>query len=156
MACKWVRFAYRVLPLPAWRAFLLDRHMDSCPFCQGDALGDMAIRSLGMMPSDLDNEPPLRPFAAGARPAPRRRVFRLSYAYGIFLAAVALGAVIIVSRLVPPADPPQGIVTVMEDEDEARVFAVLASRIGDGIAQPVIFKTHQPGLTIVWFEKQIN
>jgi len=156
MACRWVRFAYRLLPVPAWRAFLLDRHIDHCPSCQGAALDDAAIRSLGVTPSGLDNELPLPPFAAVLRAAPRRRHFRLSYAYGLILAVVALGAVVVVSRLVPPASLPQGIVTVMEDEEDPRVFAVLAARIGDSSAQPVILKTHQPGLTIVWFEKNIH
>ena len=113
MTCKWVRFAYRLLPLPAWRAFLLDRHMDSCPSCQGTALEHAKIRSLGITPAHLDNEPPLSPFAAGLRAVPRRHAFRLSYAYGLVLAAVAVGAGIVVSRLAPPADLPQGIVTVM-------------------------------------------
>jgi hypothetical protein len=156
MACKWVRFAYRLLPLPAWRAFLLDRHIDACPFCQSAACDDAEIRSLGITPAGLDTEPPLRPFAVGARPAPRRRAFRLSYAYGAFMAVVAVGAVVVMSRLVPPAAVPQGIVTVMEDGDDARVFAVLEARIGGEPVRPVVFKPGQPGMTIVWFEKNSN
>jgi len=156
MACKWVRFAYRLLPLPAWRAFLLDRHMDSCPSCQGAALDDAEIRSLGVTPSGLYNEPPLSPFAAGLHAAPRRSSLRLSYAHGLFLAAVAVGAVIVVSRLAPPMGPAQGIVTIMEDEDDSRVFAVLEAKISGEPARPVVFKPGQPGMTIVWFEKIIN
>jgi hypothetical protein len=156
MTCKWVRFAYRSLPLPAWRAFLLDRHMDSCPSCQGAALNDAEIRSLGVTPAGLDNEPPLSPFAAGLRAAPRRRAFRLSYATGLILAVVAVGAVVVVSRLAPPMAPAQGIVTVIEEEDDSRVFAVLEAKIGGEPARPVVFKPGQPGMTIVWFEKTVN
>jgi anti-sigma factor RsiW len=156
MACKWVRFAYRFVPLSAWRAFLLDRHIDHCPACREEALGDAAIRSLGVTPAGLMAEPPLRPFAAPRSTARRRSALRLSYAYGLFLAVLAVGAVVVISRLAPPVGPPRGIVTVMEDEGDARVFAVLAARIGDSTAQPVILKTHQPGITIVWFEKNIQ
>lgn len=154
MACKWVRFAYRVLPLPAWRAFLLDRHIGHCPHCQDGALDDEAIRSLGETPAVLESEPPLSPFAAG-RARPREREFRSGwrYALGVFLAAVALGTAVVVLRLAPPAAPVQGMVTVMEGEADACVFAVLDARIGDHPAQPVIFKPGQPGMTIVWFEK---
>jgi hypothetical protein len=83
MACRWVRFAYRALPLPAWRAFLLDRHIDRCPRCQGDTLNDAAIRSLGVTAADLQGEPLLRPFAAERRSA-RARALRpgWSYAFG--------------------------------------------------------------------------
>lgn len=156
MACKWVRFAYRFVPLPAWRAFLLDRHIDRCPACREDALDDAAIRSLGVTPAGLKDEPPLRPFAAARSAAPRRRAFRLSYSYGLILAVVAVGAMVVVSRLAPPMSPAQGIVTVMEDEDETRVFAVLEAKIGGEPARPVVFKPGQPGMTIVWFEKTVN
>jgi len=156
MACKWVRFAYRLLPLPAWRAFWLTRHIDHCPCCRADALDDEAIRSLGVTAAGLMDEPPLRPFVVGMRPEPRRRAFRLSYVYGAFLAVVAVGAVVVISRLVPPAVTAQGIVTVMEDGDDARVFAVLEAKIGGEPVRPVVFKPGQPGMTIVWFEKNCN
>ena len=156
MACRWVRFVYRVLPLPAWRALLLDRHIDRCPRCQAQALDDAAIRSLGVTAAGLMDEPPLRPFAIGVHPAPRGHAFRLSYVYGAFLAVVAVGAVVVMSRLVPPAAAAQGIVTVMEDGDDARVFAVLEAKIGGEPVRPVVFKPGPSGMTIVWFEKNCN
>ncbi len=130
MACSWVRFAYRILPLPAWRAFLLDRHIDSCPACQGAALDDAAIRSLGVTPAGLENEPPLFPFAAGSRAPARRRAsgFRWSYVYGVFLALVAVGGMVVVSRLVPRGPQATGRVFVSEAGDEPAIFAVLEAR----------------------------
>ena len=91
MACKWVRFTYRLLPLPAWRAFLLDRHIDRCPQCQAQTLGAEAIRSLGITPDRLRAEPPLLPFAAEctlSRTPARRRAWR--YAFGFFFAVALL------------------------------------------------------------------
>jgi len=157
-ACRWVRFGYRLLPLTAWRAWLLSRHMDRCPRCQSRALDDRGIRSLGVTPADLQEEPPLSPFAPASRVLPRRVAFhfRWSYAYGFVLAAAILWAVIAVSRVVPPGIEPQGTVTVAEASDEARVFAVLEARIGGEPARPVVFKPGKPGMTIVWFEKSTN
>jgi hypothetical protein len=157
MACSWVRFAYRIVPLPAWRAFLLDRHLDGCPTCQGAALDDDAIRSLGVTPAGLESEPPLFPFAAG-HAAPRSGAFRFrwSYAYGVVLAAAILGTAVGISLLVPIATLPTGTVTISEAGDDVHVFAVLAARIGDEPARPVVFKPRQPGMTIVWFEKIKN
>ena len=158
MACKWVRFAYRLFPFPAWRAFLLDRHIDHCPSCQDTALGDAAIRSLGMTPAGLENELPLFPFAAGSGSPSRGAAFRFrwSYAYGVFLVGAILWAAIAVWRIVPPAAGSRGTVTIVETDDEAGVFAVLEARVGDMPARPVIFKPEQPGMTIVWFEKTKN
>lgn len=156
MACKWVRFAYRVLPLPAWRAFLLDRHINDCPSCQSTTLGDAAIRSLGVTPAVLESEPPLSPFTAG-RARPRARALRSGwrYAFGVFLAAAILWAAVAISHIVPPGTLPQGTVTVTEGED-ACVFTVLEAKVGGEPARPLIFKPGQPGMTIVWFEKEKN
>jgi hypothetical protein len=152
MACKWVRFAYRFLPLPAWRAFLLDRHIDGCPSCQSVALGDEAVHCLGVTAADLLNEPPLRPAISTAPPA---RPFKLSwrYAYGFFLTGALILIVAALLRMAPSANPAQGSVVVMDGEADSCVFAVLEARIGNEPARPVIFKPRQPGLTIVWFEK---
>ena len=156
MACKWVRFTYRLLPLPAWRAFLLDRHIDICPRCQAGALDDRAIRPLGVTPADLADEPPLFAFAAG-RQRPRGKAFRSGwrYAFGLFLVAAILWVAVAISHIVPPGTLPQGTVTVTEGEG-ACVFAVLEAKIGNEPARPIIFKPRQPGMMIVWFEKTIN
>jgi anti-sigma factor RsiW len=152
MKCEWIRVAYRILPLPAWKAFLLDRHIDRCPRCQAQALDDAAILSLGMTPARLQNEPPLRPFApeagrsSGFRPAWR-------YAFGFFLAAAILGGAFAIWRGVSDAALPRGIVTVAETEEDARVFAVLEARVGGEPARPIVFKPGPSGMTIVWFEK---
>jgi len=157
MGCRWIRAAYAVLPLPAWRAFLLDRHINGCPRCQAEALGDAAIRSLGVTPAGLQQEPPLLPFAPGRdlpRPLTSRCVWR--YAFGVFLAAALLWLAVLIYRLAPPAAPAKGMVTVTEGEEDARVFAVLEARIGGELARSVVFKPRQPGMTIVWFEKTKN
>jgi hypothetical protein len=158
MACRWVRFAYRLLPFPAWRAFLLDRHIDGCPACQSAALDDAVIRSLGVTPADVEDEPPLAPFAAGGNARGRRPAFglRWSYAYGVFLALVAIGGWVVVARLAPRGPQATGRVFVSEAGEEPDTFAVLAARVGDRPAQPVIFKTGRPDMTIVWFEKASN
>lgn len=157
MACKWVRFAYRALPLPAWRALLLDRHINRCPRCQGEALDDAVIRSLGMTPAGLGSEPPLRPFASEREPDRRWALSRgWRYACGIFAVSVLAGIAAAIWRVVPPAELPQGVVTVSEVEEAPHVFAVLGARIGGEPARPVVFKPRQPGMTIVWFEKKAN
>ncbi len=155
MKCEWVRIAYRVLPLPPWRAFLLERHIDRCPRCQAQALDDEAILSLGVTPARLHGEPPLRPFASESG---RSRGFRPAwrYAFGFFLAAAILGGAFAIWRGVSGEPLPRGIVTVSETEEDARIFAVLEAQIGGEPARPVIFAPGQPGMTIVWFEKIQN
>jgi len=157
MACKWVCFAFRALPLPAWRTFLLDRHIDHCPRCRGGALDDEAIRSLGVTPADLQNELSLFPPAAGRR-LPRRRAipFDWRYAFGALLAVTLLGALVALFRLTPPEPIAQGTVYVTEGDAHERIFAVIEAQIGGEPARPILFKPGQPGMTIVWFEKTKN
>jgi len=157
MACKWVRFAYRVLPLPVWRAFLLDRHIDGCPSCQSVALGAAAMRSLGVTPADLPAEPPLSPWAV-RRERSRARMLcsSWSYAIGVFLVAAMLWVAVAILRIVPRETLAQGNVAVLEMEDEPNVFAVLDAKIGNEPARPMVFKPGPAGMTIVWFEKIKN
>jgi hypothetical protein len=157
MACKWVRFAYRFLPLPAWRAFLLDRHIDRCPHCQAHALDDRAVRPLGVTPADLAAEPPLFAFATDCR-RPRGKTFRdgWRYAFGLLLVAAILWVAVAISRFVPFGNLPHGTVTVTQAGSDDCVFAVIEAKIGNEPARPVIFKPRQPGMMIVWFEKIIN
>ena len=156
MACKWVRFAYRVLPLPVWRAFLLDRHIDGCPSCQSVALGAAAMRSLGVTPADLLTEPPLSPFSVQRRERPRALRRSWIYAMGVFLVAGILWAAVVILRIVPPGTLAQGTIIELEAEDEPNVFAVIGATIGNEPARSVVFKPGQPGMTIVWFEKIKN
>jgi hypothetical protein len=152
MNCSRVRFAYRALPLAPWRAFLLGRHIDRCPRCQGAALAASAVRALGRTAADLAGEPPLRPFAV-AGGAVRDRAVGRRYAFALFLAVAVLGTTAWLSRLIPRQRLPEGTVTVLEEAGGPRTFAVLEARIGDAPARPVVFKPGQRGMTIVWFER---
>jgi hypothetical protein len=152
MNCSWVRFAYRALPLAPWRAFLLDRHIDRCPHCQGQALAADALRALGKAAADLAGEPPLRPFAVAGGPF-RARAAARRYAFALFLAVAVLGATAWLWRLMPRHRLPEGTVTILEESGDDRAFAVLEARIGEEPARPVVFQPGKGGMTIVWFER---
>jgi hypothetical protein len=155
--CKWVRFGYSVLPLPGWRAFLLERHLEHCSSCQGRILDNDAIRAMGTTADALQAELPLWPVPADRH---QPRLQRLSWHYVLGLSAIAAMAwvVIEVSRFAPStsASAPKGMIREVEEADESRVFAVLTAEIGAEPARPVIFKPQLPGMTIVWFEKTKN
>jgi hypothetical protein len=152
--CKWARFGYKVLPLPGWRTFLLERHLDRCSRCQTRLLDNETIRNMGTTATGLQGEPPLWPVPA-ARPKARTLRLRWRYAFGLSLVAVLVWVAIEGLHFVPsPAlAVPKGLIQEVEESDESRVFAVLAAKIGAEPARSVIFKPQQPGMTIVWFEK---
>jgi len=152
--CKWVRLGYKILPLPFWRAFLLERHLDRCPLCQSNSIGDETIRAMGITAAALQAELPLWPVPI-TRPEPQTLRLVWRYVYGLSLIAVMVWAAIEVARFAPaPALAiPKGSIQELEEIDESRTFAVLTAKIGTEPARPVIFKPRQPGLTIVWFEK---
>lgn len=157
MICRWVRFGYKVLPLPSWRAFLLDRHLDRCPSCQRHILDDETIRTMGIPAAALQAELPLWPVPS-ARPETRKLHLGWRYAFGLSLAAALVWLTIEGLHFVssPAAAVPQGFIQEVEEISESRVFAVLEAKIGAEPARSVIFKPRLPGMTIVWFEKILN
>jgi len=156
MKCQWVRFGYKVLPLPVWRAFLLERHLDRCPICQGRILDDETIRTMGITADALQAELALWPVPSD-RLEMRKLRLGWRYAFGLSLAAALVWVAIEVSRFAPsPSALSKGAIREVEETDESQVFAVLTAEIGAEPARPVIFKPQQPGMTIVWFEKIKN
>lgn len=154
MICKWVRFGYKVLPLPGWRAFLLKRHLDCCPQCQSQTLDNETIRAMGITAASLRAELPLWPVPF-ASPETRRMYLGWRYAVGLSLAAALVWVAIAVLHF-PQSPAPKGTIRELEEIDESKVFAVLTAEIGAEPARSVIFKPRQPGMTIVWFEKIRN
>lgn len=154
MICRWVRFGYKILPLPGWRTFLLKRHLDCCPLCQSQTLDDESIRAMGITAAALQAEPLLWPVPA-ARPKARTLRLGWRYAFGLSLVAAMVWVMVEVVHFAPsPASAaPKGWIQEVEESDESRVFAVLSAKIGNESARSLIFKPQQPGLTIVWFEK---
>ena len=157
MICKWVRFGYKVLPLPGWRAFLLERHLDNCPLCQSHALDDDSIRAIGITPANLQAELPLWPVPA-ARPKPQTLRLAWRYAFGLSLVVALVWVAISVSHFAPAPSfaTLKGSIREVEEIDEASGFAVLSAKIGADSARSVIFKPRETGMTIVWFEKILN
>jgi len=152
--CKWAQFGYKALPLPGWRAFLLDRHLDQCPLCQSHILDNETIRPLGTTVDALQAELSLWPVPA-ARPLarPRRLVWRYVFALSLALAMVWVAIELPHFFPSPVSATPKGSIQEVVESDESRVFAVLEAKIGAEPARSVIFKPQQPGMTIVWFEK---
>ena len=157
MICNWARFGYKVLPLPGWRAILLERHLDHCPLCQSQTLDDENIRAMGMTAAALQAELPLWPVPA-ARPKPQILRLAWRYAFGFSLVAAMVWVAISVSHFAPAPSFATLKSSIQETEeiDEAKGFAVLSAKIGAEPARSVIFKPRETGLTIVWFEKIKN
>lgn len=157
MICRWVRFGYKVLPLPGWRVFLLERHLDRCPLCRSHTLGDETIRAMGITAAALQAELPLWPVPL-ARPKPQMLRLGWRYAFGLSLIAAMVWVAVEVARFAPsPASvAPKGFIQEVEENDESKVFAVLTAKIGAETARSVIFKPRETGMTIVWFEKIKN
>jgi hypothetical protein len=157
MICKWVRFWYKVLPLPDWRAFLLERHLDHCPLCQSLTLDDESIRAMGITAAALQAELPLWPVPT-VRHKPQTLRLAWRYALGFSLVAAMVWLAISVSHFAPGPSfaTLKGSIQEIEEIDESRAFAVLSAKIGTGPARSLIFKPRETGLTIVWFEKNKN
>ena len=54
LRCKTVELLFEALPIGAWRAFLICRHIDACPACQKKLLNLEESRALLVGPMDPD------------------------------------------------------------------------------------------------------
>jgi hypothetical protein len=76
LRCKTVELLFDALPIDAWRAFLLRRHLDRCPACQAKLVGVAESRRLLAGPPSPDEWAGLRSrlrARTAAEPAGRAR-----------------------------------------------------------------------------------
>lgn len=150
MHCRTARFCYRLLPLTAWRFYLLQRHIEDCPHCRGLAATDEEIRALAVPPVESQDEPPLRLPAPPPLVRPRPRPLRLAFGTTALL-AICIAALLLWHRPTPPPPTVPEVRAVVTTE--APSFAVVSARIDDKPARAAVFKPRTSGMTIVWYSR---
>lgn len=148
--CRLFRWLFAVLPLPALRARLIARHLESCPACASRLAEDEALRRLLPPPAWLAEAPDLWPgIAAGIRRleagSPRRPAAfpRLRWAVVGTLAAMLLLPLLYMLRRPAPR--------VVHTRPAS--FALLSATIDGQPATPYVFQAPDSDLVIVWLEK---
>ena len=53
LSCNAADLMYRIVPLKAWRAFLIRVHFERCPSCRAQLIGEAEARSLFVQEADV-------------------------------------------------------------------------------------------------------
>jgi hypothetical protein len=158
LPCKTVEWLYEALPIDAWRAWLVRRHMEKCPACGKKLLGLEEARALLAGPVSPDEWTGLRHRLIGIRDAqPTGRRSRVGSSMGWFR-IWAPRAIMLLALLIA------GFWLVRESgrevslADAAHVlerFELDYVRVGGQPAEAIVYQPQGTDMIIVWAEKPL-
>lgn len=154
--CKTVELLYSLIPLKAWRGFLLSRHMESCPHCQAALVsrqeaGSLLLQEKGAAPSGalwtkVESALLEETRGEGSKVQAGRPDFRLRWGWAV--ATASLGAVLLGFLFL--RDFRTGRVSA--DAVPAR-FELDYVRVGGQPANAVVYQPQGSDMIIVWAGK---
>jgi hypothetical protein len=153
--CHLVSFFYAVLPLKMWRAYLIRRHIENCPFCQARLASRDEAAPLLMLESDIGPQPSLWPrVKAGlVSPAEGRERERWPWARMQWRWAAAAAGILIVGLssflVLKDYKPAPG----MTGNGASETFRINYLKVEDKPAQAYLYRPHGSNLVIIWAEK---
>jgi hypothetical protein len=62
MKCKLCQLLFRIVPLPAWQDYLLDKHFSKCSHCRGEVTTDDQVREMLVSPQNTKTLPSIWPY----------------------------------------------------------------------------------------------
>lgn len=155
--CKVYHFFMDVIPLKAWRSFLLRRHFESCPACLEKMVSPKEAKSVLYQPEETGNIEELwsaievrltqrKPVKGPVKPFPKTG---LRWKHGLAAAGLALvlllGGIWIFRDSKPTLEPGEG--------EEGERFHINYLKMGDEPADPIIYKPFGSDLILIWVEK---
>lgn len=156
MDCKSLMRWLQWLPIPAMRAWLLDRHQQECPTCQAAMLDETRLAGVLHPPAWIEEESSLWPAVlAGIRRRSDHLIISPWVPVRRGLAAAALVLLLCVPVwLVLHQRQPSGTVTVQEvfPTESAPSFALVSAAIDGRPAKPYVVRVPDSDLVIVWLE----
>lgn len=152
--CKIYGYAFSLVPLKKWQAFLIRFHMERCPECQNMLISREAVQEITIHENHLkDTDAIWDGFEQKVREAKshKQRVFspRWSWVYGISV-ALMLGAVAIWFALSPQFRKNQ------VEESLNGHFRINYMRIENKPAQAYLFQPQDSYMIIVWAQKNTS
>jgi hypothetical protein len=176
LKCKSYKFLFRVLPVNAWQAYIIDKHFALCPQCMAEAGADTEVDALLVSPENTRSLPPLwdgirreledvdsvdsvdsgnsqDPRQAVRQSREKKKAFPILHRWQWAAAGVALLLLLLImpftteKRGIP--DPGPGVTGV-----EAEQVVVQSVMIGSKAAKYYVFSSDNPDKIIVWAQKK--
>lgn len=145
--CSFYRLLYNLVPLNAWKYFLLQSHMEKCEMCRKEVAGISEAQYATVSRSRLERKIDLWPGISHALNDKSRPHKRASFRHWIWATA---GSLAVAAGLVLLMINSSGNGTSYPEIK----FRLDYVRIYEEPAQAFIFKTQDANRTFVWVEKQ--
>lgn len=156
---KACHFFMRLIPIKAWKGFLLRRHIDYCPACKEKLAGPNEVRTVLRQPEETGDLEGFWQFVearlkqkemavASAEPyASGGWRWKRAAAAGIFILFILGGYLVFrdTSSISPGPEPGAG--------KKGDRFSLSHLKIGDESANPIIYKPFGSDFIFIWAEK---
>lgn len=156
MKCKLYKFLFRVLPIPAWQAFLMEKHLCVCPHCREETAAEDQIKALPVSPGEAKTLPDLWPYVhRHIEEPPRKAKPGIAFFPGWQWKTAAVGLLLLLAVVFSPfylekkQSPTPGI-----DGGTPDKVVVKSVKIGSEAAKFYFFESKDPDKLIVWAQRK--
>ena len=168
MKCKLNKFLFRLLPIPAWQAYLLDKHFSRCPLCREQITTDEQLKELLVSPEKAERLPGLwlyvnkhmeEPADHPTRKLVPERLFKGKINSGIFPGwqwkTAVVGLVLALAIVFLPFSLKKNSTgeTHHTEINGADQVVVKSVKIGSEAAKFYFFESKDPDKLIVWTQR---
>lgn len=167
LKCNLYKCLFRVLFVPSWRVFLMDKHLNSCPFCGEEVVSDEMAEEMLVTPgkakklpgiwTDLHNQ-----LEDSITPSANEKSLKIRWSLVFFRSwqwkGAALGFLLLILAILPfTSGKKQSISRISLPENEvgmADKIVLKSIKIGRKDAKYYFFKSKDPDKVIVWAENK--
>ena len=166
LKCKLYKFLFRMLPIPDWQVFFMDKHLSICSHCREEAAADDGVRELLASPEKAKTLPGIWPYvhehmeeredSQSKEQSPKRK-WGLAILPGWQWKAAAVGLFLVLVFVFFPFsfEKEQSTSEIYQAEIEAEDRVVVKSvKIGSKAAKFYFFESKDPDKVIVWAERK--
>lgn len=166
MKCTLYKFLFRVLPVNAWKVFIMDTHFARCPYCREEVEADETTKQLLVSLQEAQTLPTVWPSVRSeiemekektgevkARPAKVLTINRWQWA-----AAVGMVTAVLLLLIFFPFSPGEKSLDSsgfkQKELGTANQVVIKSVKIGSEAAKFYVFQSEDPDKLIVWAQKK--
>jgi len=163
MKCTLYKLLFRVLPVNAWKVFIMDTHFAGCPHCREEVETDETARQAPVSLQEAQALPAVWPSVRGeiemekektreVRPGKVLTINRWQWAAAVGMVT----AVVLLLIFFPfsPGEKPLGSSEFKQNPDIDGQVVIKSVKIGSEAVKFYVFQSEDPDKLIVWAQKK--